>query len=135
MRLLGLGPSKSVSMLHSDLCRNDTSSSFASKGKKMIRITWMKHEEVTSTFLDLSAGPVMFAVMPTQYVVLDPQDGVTFFTHCYIHMYQNRDEICMFSLPPTLPSLIFLSSYQSLSFLSLYFCLFLYTSFCYLQEY
>ena len=53
-----LGPNKSIAlpMFHAHT-RCDTVSSFGTKGKKTSWITRMNYEEVTPTFLALSAGP------------------------------------------------------------------------------
>ena len=53
-----LGPSKSIAlpMFHA-YTGCDTVSSFGTKGKRQHVITRMNYEEVTPTFLALSAGP------------------------------------------------------------------------------
>lgn len=107
-----LGPSKSIAlpMFHA-YTGCDTVSSFSTKGKKTAWTTWMNYEDVTPTFLSLSAGPAQLkdedvAVLERFTIILYDR------TSTIVEINEARRELftkkgrAMDALPPTKAALV-----------------------------
>ncbi len=107
-----LGPSKSTAlpMFHA-YTGCDTVSSFLTKGKKSAWTTWMGYNDVTSTFLSLSTGPLLIkdedATVLERFTILlyDRTSNIVNIDEAHRELFTKKGR-AMDTLPPTKAALV-----------------------------